>query len=438
VADNSRIHAASGEVRAFDARTGALGWRWDPVPRDSADPQWNTWRGPLAHGTGAANAWSVITVDPARDLVFVPTSSPSPDYYGGERIGDNRYANSIVALRAATGKVVWHFQVVHHDLWDYDVAAPPALVTLERNGQDIPAVLAGTKSGQLFVLHRETGEPVFPVAEKEVPATTVAGERVSPTQPFNTVIPAISPQRLTLSDVWGPTDADRASCREMVRPLRNDGPFTPPSLEGTLVIPSNIGGSHWGGLAFDSSRQLAVIAVNRVAAMVQLIPVDRYNQEEAQRESSRLDYEYTRMRGTPFYMRRRILLGPSGLPCSPPPFGSLVTINLKTGALAWEAPLGTMTGLAAKTASYPGSVNLGGPITTGSGVIFVGATLDRMIRAYDIDNGRQLWSAPLLAGARATPMTYEWKGRQYLVIAAGGGEVFGKGDQLIAFALPRR
>jgi quinoprotein glucose dehydrogenase len=437
VADNSRIHAASGEVRALDARTGALLWTWDPVPRDSTDAQWQSWRGPLAHGTGAANAWSVIAVDPARDLVFVPTSSPSPDYYGGERQGDNRYANSIVALRGATGKVVWHFQVVHHDLWDYDVAAPPALVTINRNGDAIPAVLVATKSGQLFVLRRESGEPIFPVAERPVPASTVPGERASPTQPFNTVIAPISAQRFNTSDAWGPTEADRSACRQMVNSLRNDGVFTPPSFQGTFSLPSNIGGAHWGGLAFDSARQTAVIAVNRVAAMVQLIPLERYNREEAQRESSRLGYEYTRMRGTPYYMRRRIILGPSGLPCTPPPFGSLVAVNLGTGARVWEVPLGTMTGLAAKTAAYPGSVNLGGPVTTASGVVFIGATLDRLIHAYNIETGRELWNAQLPAGARATPMTYEWKGRQYVVIAAGGGEVFGKGDYLIAFALPK-
>jgi quinoprotein glucose dehydrogenase len=438
VADNSRIHAASGEVRALSARTGAVLWTWDPVPRDSTDAQWQSWRGPLAHSTGAANAWSVIAVDPARDLVFVPTSSPSPDYYGGERQGDNRYANSIVALRGATGKVVWHFQVVHHDLWDYDVAAPPSLVTVDRNREAIPAVLVATKSGQLFALRRESGEPIFPVEEKPVPPTTIPGERASPTQPFNTVIPPISPQHFSASDAWGPTDADRAACREMLASLRNDGVFTPPSLEGTLVTPSNIGGAHWGGLAFDSTRQIAVVAVNRVAAMVQLIPVDRYNRDEAERESSRLGYEYTRMRGTPYVMRRRIILGPSGLPCTPPPFGSLVAVSLKTGSIAWESPLGVMTGLAKKTDPFAGSVNLGGPITTASGVVFIGATLDRMIRAYDIDTGRELWKAQLPAGGRATPMTYEWKGRQYVVIAAGGGEVFGKGDQLIAFALPRR
>ncbi|MBA3342568.1 MAG: pyrroloquinoline quinone-dependent dehydrogenase [Gemmatimonadaceae bacterium] len=390
IADNNRIDAASGEVRAFDARTGALRWSWDPVPRDSADAQWKSWIGPLAHRTGAANAWSVIAVDVERDLVFVPTSSPSVDYYGGERLGDNRYANSIVALRGSTGKVVWHFQAVHHDLWDYDVASPPALVTLQRDGRMIPAVIQATKSGQLFVLNRETGEPIFPVEERPVPASTVAGERAAATQPFNTVIPPISPQRFTAADAWGPTQSDRNACRDMLASLRNDGPFTPPSLEGTLVTPSNIGGAHWGGVTYDHVRQLVVVPVNRVAAMVQLIPVDRYNREEAQRESSRLDFEYTRMRGTPFYMRRRLLIGPSGLPCTPPPFGSLVAISLRTGAHEWDVPLGNLPSPSG-AAGAPGSLNLGGPIATASGLVFVAATLDRAIRAYDTATGRELW-----------------------------------------------
>ncbi|MGH7620470.1 MAG: PQQ-binding-like beta-propeller repeat protein [Gemmatimonadaceae bacterium] len=237
VADNNRTNAASGEVRAFDARTGALEWSWDPVPRDSTDPAWQTWRGPMAHTTGAANAWSVIAADSARDLVFVPTGSASPDYYGGERLGDNRYANSIVALRASTGKLVWQFQTVHHDLWDYDNASPPALVTITHDGKRVDVVLQATKTGQLFVLDRDTGKPVFPVEERPVPASTIQGERASATQPFNTVIPALSPQRLDLADVFGITPQERDGCLAQIRPLRNEGAFTPPSLEGTLAIP---------------------------------------------------------------------------------------------------------------------------------------------------------------------------------------------------------
>ena len=215
----------------------------------------------------------MIAADTARGLVFVPTSSPSPDYYGGERRGENRYANSIVALRASTGEVVWHFQTVHHDLWDYDNASPPALTTIRAGGREVDVVVQATKSGMLFVLDRATGTPVFPVEERPVPRSTVPGEEASPTQPFTTRTPPLSPHSFRLDDAWGVTPADREACRAAIAPLRNEGIFTPPSLEGTLVIPSNIGGAHWGGVAIEPSRQLAIVPVNRIPAMVQLIPL---------------------------------------------------------------------------------------------------------------------------------------------------------------------
>ncbi|HEY2066920.1 MAG TPA: pyrroloquinoline quinone-dependent dehydrogenase [Gemmatimonadaceae bacterium] len=439
VGDNNRTNAASGEVRGVDARTGAVRWTWDPVPRDSADPAWHSWRGVMAHTTGAANAWSVIVADPARDLVFVPTGSASPDYYGGERLGDNRYANSVVALRASTGKVVWSFQAVHHDLWDYDVASPPALVTITHDGRRVDAVLQATKTGQLFVLDRDTGTPLFPVEERPVPASDVFGEHASSTQPFNSVVPALSPQGMSASDAWGPTPADADACRAQLSSLRNDGIFTPPSLRGTLVMPSNIGGAHWGGVAVDVEQQIAVVPVNRIAAMVQLIPVDRFDMEEAHRESSRLGYQYTRMHGTPYMMRRRIMVGPSGLPCTPPPFGALVGIDLRTGKQLWNVPLGDMSALGAKPAPTPlGSPNLGGPFTTASHLVFIGATMDHALRAFDVRTGRELWKGALPGGARATPMTYQSaSGRQFVVVSVGGSETWGEGDYLVAFALPR-
>ena len=445
IADNTRTNAASGEVRAFDARTGKLRWSWDPVPRDSTDPGWNSWRGAMGHSTGAANAWSAIAADSARDLVFVPTGSPSPDYFGGERTGDNHYANSVVAIRASTGKVVWHFQAVHHDLWDYDVASPPTLATITHDGRNVDVVLQTLKTGQLFVLDRDTGKPVFPVEERAVPSSPVFGEHASPTQPFNTVIPPLSPQRLTLDDVWGATPADREACLAQIRPLRNEGVFTPPSLEGTLALPGNVGGAHWGGLAFDPVRQTAVVPVNTIAALVQLIPLDRLDTSEATTNSSRLGDQYTRMHGTPFVMRRRLLIGPSHLPCTKPPFGALVAIDLRSGRKLWDVPLGDLAALGggatpAAGREPVGSPNLGGPVITASGIVFVGATIDHAIRAFDVESGRLLWQAPLPGGARATPMTYQStaNGRQYLVICVGGGDEFGNGDYVIAFALPAR
>src|SRR5437867_12307248 len=349
VADNTNLAPASGEVRAFDVRTGVLKWTFDPVPQDSTDPAFKTWQNGSARRVGAANVWSVMVADPERDLVFLPTSSPAPDYFGGMRLGEDRYASSIVALRASTGRVVWHFQSVHHDLWDYDNAAPPALVTVMRKGVRIPAVIQTGKSAMLYVLDRRTGKPIFPVEERPVPASSVPGEVASPTQPFTTVTPPLSPLHYSAADAWGPTPESQAACRAILGALRNEGPFTPPSVQGTLVVPGNIGGAHWGGVAVDEARALAVVPVNTIPAMVQLFPAEGFNGESIRRSDADhgiTDFEYTRMRGTPYVMRRRLILGPTGLPCTPPPFGSLVGVNLRTGAIAWNVPLGTMGGAA--------------------------------------------------------------------------------------------
>ena len=443
IADNSRPDPASGEVRAYDARTGALKWTWDPIPQDPNDPAYGEWHGALAQKSGAANAWSILVADPARDLVFIPTGSAAPDYYGVLRLGRNRYANSIVALRASTGQLVWAFQTVHHDLWDYDNASPPLLVTITHDGAKVPAVLQATKTGMLFVLDRENGRPIFPVEERPVPSSDIPGEQASPTQPFTTVITPLSPNRFTLEQVWGVTDADRAACHAAIDSLRNEGIFTPPSVRGTFVLPSNIGGAHWGGVAVDPVRQIAVVPVNRIAAVVQLIPRERFDHERAMTEDKRLgrDYEYNGMWGTPYVMRRRMILSPSGLPCTAPPFGTLVAIDLKTGHRLWEVPLGSFTRPlpAEQAATVPaewGSPNLGGPIITAGGIIFIGAALDRWLHAYDIETGRELWRGPLPESGKATPMSYQLpSGEQFVAIAVGGGGAFGVGDYVVAFRL---
>ena len=443
VADNNRIDAASGEVRGFDARTGALRWTWDPVPQDSANPASRTWIGPNAHRTGAANAWSIFAADPARGLVFIPTGSPSVDYFGGERKGRNQYANSIVAIKASTGQMAWQFQTVRHDLWDYDNASPPALVNLQINGRTMPVVLQATKTGQLFVLDRETGKPVFPVTEERVPQSDVNGEESWPTQIVSSGLPALSPQRFGPEDVWGPTAADSAACMERFNQLRNDGPFTPPSTRGSLIVPSNVGGAHWGGLAYDPANEVVVVPTNRLAAVITLIPRGQFEGHHQMDGQERIGTEYAMMNGTPYVLKREMFLALSNAPCTRPPFGSLVAVSLRTRAILWNVPLGNSEGFQKLGVKFPsdiqGTINLGGPITTASGLIFIGATFDRYFRAFDITDGRELWKAALPAGGKATPMTYLGAdGRQYVVIAAGGdGKAWGWSDEVVAFALPQ-
>ncbi|HKA56732.1 MAG TPA: pyrroloquinoline quinone-dependent dehydrogenase, partial [Candidatus Binatia bacterium] len=329
VADNQRVDAPSGVVRAFAARTGALRWSWDAVPPGLSQEV------PHASGTyhlGTANAWSILSVDPERDLVFVPTGNASPDFYGGVRHGLDFYSSSVVALRAATGEVVWRFQTVHHDLWDYDIPAQPTLVTVRQGGQEIPAVAQATKMGHIFLLHRETGQPLFPVEERPAPQGGVTGEELSPTQPFPTAPPPLIPQTLTPDEAWGLTSWDRGKCREQLRRLRSEGIFTPPSLEGSVIFPGDAGGTNWGSVAFEPERGLLLVNTNRVAHTVQLIPRADYTVVKAAHQ----DAEISPQTGTPFGMRREVLLSPLGIPCNAPPWGTLAAIDLATGAVRWE------------------------------------------------------------------------------------------------------
>jgi quinoprotein glucose dehydrogenase len=422
IADNNRTDQPSGEVRAFDTVTGKLKWKWDPMP---GYPK-----------TGAGNAWSIIAADPARNLVFVPTGSASPDYYGGERPGDNLYANSVVALRADTGERVWHFQTVHHDLWDYDVATPPMLFEMTRDGVKIPAIAIGSKTGNVFILNRETGKPIFGVEERPVPKSDVPGEVAAATQPFPLKPDPITPQKSSVDDAWGMDDADRQWCRDEISKLRTGPIFSPPSVQGSLFLPGNVGGMNWGGFAYDAARGLLILASNHLAAEVRLIPRAEFDEHELEGRRLNGDWEFAHQTGTPYGMMRRFLLSPKGVPCTAPPWGTLIAIKAATGEKAWEVPLGK---LSSKLPEKWGSVSLGGPIATAGGLVFVAGTLDPSIYAFDAETGKQLWRGELPTSARATPMTYRGPdGKQYLLICAGGHQPAGDqplGDYVVAFSL---
>jgi len=429
--DNRDADAPSGLIRALDARTGAERWRWDPivgvggVGDDGAFVP-----------AGAANVWATMTTDEERDLLFVPTGSPSPDHFGGLRPGANAHANSLVALRASSGEVVWHFQTVHHDLWDYDLPAAPALITASRDGRAVPAVALATKMGYLFVLHRETGEPLFPVEERVVPASDVPGEEAWPTQPVPLLPKPLARQGLQPDEAWGLTPFDRAACRAHIERLRHDGPFTPPSVRGTVVMPGFIGGHEWGGIAWDPDEGLLVANANQIAMVATLIPRD----QAGGASEGDADTMGGPQRRTPFAVRRDPLLSPIGLPCNPPPWGTLSAVDTETGEVRWEVPLGTVSDLIGISSPAAwGSPNLGGPLVTG-GLVFIGATMDRHFRAFDVRTGRLIWEDELPASAQATPMTYRARpgGRQYVVVAAGGhaGMRTRLGDYLVAYALP--
>ena len=444
--DNSRADMPGGVVRAYNARTGRLAWKWEPLPPNdnskSSDTQNPNDNGPQRATkiwrTGAGNAWTGMAVDAERGLVFVPTGSASPDYYGGLRLGDDKWADSIVALRAKTGEMAWGFQLVHHDLWDYDTASPPLLATVKHDGKDVPVVIQGNKTGLLYVLNRDTGVPVFPVEEKPVPQSDVPGEVTSPTQPFPSAPPALVPQSIVASDAWGVTDEDRDYCRQYLSGLRDEGIFTPPSLKGTLTIPGNVGGMNWSGSAYDPVHGWLLVNTNNLPAYVRMIPRDKFDEES---DANVEHGEYADQYGTPYGMVRTFIFAKAHrLPCVAPPWGTLAAVDMNAGTIKWQVPLGSLA--PTKSMVPKGAPSLGGPIVTAGGLVFIAGTLiDPEFRAFNVETGAEVWKTDLPTAGGATPMTYQVRasGKQYVVIAAGGHAKVTEEkqrDELIAFTLP--
>ena len=418
IADNWKVDTGRGIVRAFDARTGQLRWTWNPTPwADKTEPR-----------TGGGNAWSTLSVDAKEDLVFIPVGSSAPDYYGGIRKGDDKWSDSVVALRASSGKFVWGFQAVHHDLWDYDVASQPTLFTWK---DGTPAIVINTKMGHVFVLNRLTGAPLLPVEERPVPQSTIPGEQSWPTQPFSTI--SLVPEKITPQDAWGPTPQDEAWCKAKIAASQWDGMFTPPNLQGIVVFPGNVGGVNWGSAAYDPSHHIMVANTNRLIAWMKLIPRDEYAAENKKDQDNRIFGEFGEQKGAPYGLYRTFLFSPSKLPCNKPPWGTTEAVDLFTGKTVWDVPLGTMV-----PGQQTGSLNLGGPMITAGGLVFTSAAMDLYLRAFDIETGTELWKYQLPAGGQAIPMSYSIHGKQYIVIAAGGhGKLRTKqGDYVLAFALP--
>jgi quinoprotein glucose dehydrogenase len=422
ISDNARIDGPAGTVHAFDARSGKLRWSWDPLVRDGIE-------------AGAANVWAPMSADEARGLLFLPTSSPSPDFWGGKRPGDDAHADSVVALRTETGELVWSFQTVHHDVWDYDEPAQPTLTRIDSGAGLRDVVIQPTKQGFVFVLDRDTGQPVWPVEERAVPQGAAEGERLSPTQPFPTHVPALLPQQFSAADIFKPLlGLGSGTCEQQLSGLRNEGLFTPPSTQGTLLYPMTGGGVNWGGAAFDPVNQILYANVSRAVHIVKLIP-----RAEVEALKPPKGFDLGEQRGAPFAMTRRLALSPLGLPCNKPPWGETVAVDLKAGKILWRSTVGTSEDIAPLGIAFKGGMPLlNGVAITAGGLVFTGA-MDAYLRALDAKTGEELWQGRLPVPGIANPMTYFWKGEQYVAIAAGGHSEAGTtiGDSLVAFRLAR-
>jgi quinate dehydrogenase (quinone) len=437
--DNQKVGEPSGVVRAFDVRSGALVWAWDlGNPAITRLPPAGA-----SYTPGTPNVWSIPSFDEQLGLVYLPTGNSTPDFWGGHRsAASDRYASSIVALDIATGRERWHFQTVHHDLWDYDVPSQPALYDVpDGHGGTLPALIQTTKRGEIFMLDRRNGQPIAPVEERPVPQGGMADDRLAPTQPFSVGMPSIGTEALSEQRMWGLTLLDQLVCRIDFRQSRYEGIFTPPSERQTIQYPSWLGGMNWGSVSIAENLGYLIVNDTRVAVVNQLVrraAYDRAAQANGGHEGS------APQAGTPWGVEQRRFLSPLGIPCQQPPYGTLSAIDLSTRKMVWSVPLGTTQetgplGIATHLPIPIGMPTRGGPLTTSSGLIFIGASQDFNLRAFDVRTGSERWSARLPVGAEATPMTYRSarSGRQFVVISAGGNSVSpAKGDYIVAYALP--
>ncbi|WP_120296493.1 glucose/quinate/shikimate family membrane-bound PQQ-dependent dehydrogenase [Paraburkholderia sp. BL23I1N1] len=440
VEDNFSNREPSGVIRGFDVRTGELLWAFDPGAKDP-----NHIPGPGEHYTwNSPNSWAPAAYDAKLDIVYLPMGVKTPDIWGGDRTPElERYATGLLALHASTGELAWFYQTVHHDLWDMDQPSQPTLADItDKDDKTVPVVYAPAKTGNLFVLDRRTGALVVPAPETPVPQGAAPGDHVAPTQPFSQLTYRPS-KNLTDADMWGATMYDQLVCRVMFHQLRYEGTFTPPSLQGTLVFPGNLGMFEWGGLAIDTDRQIAVANPIALPFVSRLIPRSPGNPMEpvAGAKGSGTESGIQPQYGVPYGVTINPFLSPLGLPCKQPAWGYMSAIDLKTNEIVWKKRIGTVHDSSPIPLPFRmGMPMLGGPIVTAGGVAFIGATADNYIRGFDVNNGKQVWEARLPAGGQATPMSYSVNGRQYVVIAAGGHGSFGTklGDYVIAYALPQQ
>ena len=435
VIDNYSNEVPSGVVRGFDIHTGKLVWAWDSGAADE-----NALPSATYHYKNASpNAWAPLAYDPALGLVFLPMGVHAPDIWGGNRSAeDDRYSSALVALNIENGKRAWSYQTVHHDLWDMDVPAQPTLIDIAGKDGVVPVVMVPTKTGNLFVLDRRTGSLVVPAKERPVPQGAAPGDHVAPTQPFSDL--TFRPEAvLSGADMWGATIFDQLACRIMFHRMRYEGTFTPPSLQGTLVFPGNLGMFEWGGIAVDPVRQIAIanpIAIPFVSKLVPRGPGNPSSPDEVRPSGTEKGLQY--MFGAPYGVMLHPFLSPVGLPCKQPPWGFMAGIDLRTMTIAWMHRNGTIRDVAPLPVPIKmGVPSLGGPLTTAGGVAFLTSTQDYYIRAYDVTDGSQIWEDRLPAGGQSTPMSYAVDGQQYVVTAAGGHGSFGtkQGDFIIAYSL---